>query len=138
MQATWRSFRRDRFSAVRRSSWSRAGWSRATARPARAAVDEAVNSVAGEHGGELPAATRERLVTSALGEVVGLGLIDRLWSDRTVRAILVNGLSSVFVDRDGTLQGNGPVIAIGRAHSVSSRVARSNLRASARDPCCGL
>jgi type IV secretory pathway ATPase VirB11/archaellum biosynthesis ATPase len=71
---------------------------------ARAAVDEAVNSVAGEQGGELPAATRERLVASALSEVVGLGLIDRLWSDPTVRAILINGPSSVFVDRDGTLQ----------------------------------
>jgi len=71
---------------------------------ARAAVDEAVNSVAGEQGGELPAATRERLVTSALSEVVGLGLIDRLWSDQTVRAILINGPSSVFVDRDGMLQ----------------------------------
>ena len=35
---------------------------------------------------------------------MGLGLIDRLWSDRTVRAILVIGPSSVFVDRDGTLQ----------------------------------
>jgi type IV secretory pathway ATPase VirB11/archaellum biosynthesis ATPase len=71
---------------------------------ARAAVDEAVNSIAGEQGGELPPATRERLVTSALCEVVGLGLIDRLWSDRTVGAILVNGPSSVFVERDGTLQ----------------------------------
>ena len=36
--------------------------------------------------------------------MVGLGLIDRLWSDRTVCAILINGQSSVFVDRDGTLQ----------------------------------
>lgn len=71
---------------------------------ARAAVAEAVDSIAGEQGGELPAATRERLVTSTLSEVVGLGLIDRLWSDLTVRAILVNGPSSVFVDRDGTLQ----------------------------------
>ncbi len=71
---------------------------------ARAAVDEAVESIAGEQGGELPVATRERLVTSALSEVVGLGLIDRLWSDRTVRAILINGPSSVFVERDGALQ----------------------------------
>jgi Flp pilus assembly CpaF family ATPase len=71
---------------------------------ARAAVDEAVASIAGEQGGALPAATRERLVTSTLSEVVGLGLIDRLWSDCTVRAIFINGPSSVFVDRDGALQ----------------------------------
>jgi pilus assembly protein CpaF len=63
-----------------------------------------VNSIAGEQGGELTPATRERLVTSALSEVVGLGLIDRLWSDRTVCAILINGPSSVFVEREGVLQ----------------------------------
>jgi pilus assembly protein CpaF len=44
------------------------------------------------------------LVTSTLSEVVGLGLIDRPWFYRTVSAILINGPSSVFVDRDGTLQ----------------------------------
>lgn len=70
----------------------------------RVAVDKAVNSIAAEQGRELPAETRERLVISALSEVVGLGLIDRLWSDRTVSAILINGPSSVFVERDGTLQ----------------------------------
>jgi pilus assembly protein CpaF len=63
-----------------------------------------VNSIAGEQGGELTPATRERLVTSALSEVVGLGLIDRLWSDRTVCAILINGPSSVLVEREGVLQ----------------------------------
>lgn len=71
---------------------------------ARAAVDEAVASVAGEQGGALPVATRERLVSDALSEIVGLGLVDRLWADRSVRAIFVNGPQSVFVDRDGTLQ----------------------------------
>ncbi|MCW5737057.1 MAG: CpaF family protein [Enhydrobacter sp.] len=72
---------------------------------ARAAVDEAVKSIAREQGGELPSATRERLMVSVLSEVIGLGLIDRLWADPTVSAILVHGPSSVFVERDGTLQG---------------------------------
>lgn len=30
--------------------------------------------------------------------------LDRPWSDRTVSAVLANGPSSVFIERDGTLQ----------------------------------
>jgi pilus assembly protein CpaF len=70
---------------------------------ARAVVDEAMTTLATEQG-ELPAATREKLVAATLSEVAGLGLIDRLWSDRSVRAIFVNGPQSVFVERDGGLQ----------------------------------
>jgi type IV secretory pathway ATPase VirB11/archaellum biosynthesis ATPase len=70
----------------------------------RVAVDEAVASVAGEQGGELSVDARERLAAVALTEMAGLGLIDRLWSDRTVRAIFVNGPASIVVDRDGTLE----------------------------------
>jgi pilus assembly protein CpaF len=66
---------------------------------ARVAVDEAVTAAAGEQA--LPPATRQRLVAAALSEIAGLGLIDRLWSDPTVRAVFVNGPKSVFVERDG-------------------------------------
>jgi Flp pilus assembly CpaF family ATPase len=70
----------------------------------RAAVDEAVNMVAAQQGGGLSADIHSRLVTAALSELIGLGLIDRLWADRSVRAIFVNGPQSIFVDRDGALQ----------------------------------
>jgi pilus assembly protein CpaF len=63
-----------------------------------------VASVAGEQGGALSVDARERLAAVALTEMAGLGLIDRLWADRTVRAIFVNGPSSIIVDRDGTLE----------------------------------
>jgi pilus assembly protein CpaF len=38
---------------------------------------------------------------------VGLGLIDRLWADRTVRAIFVNGPKAVFVERNGLVEAAG-------------------------------
>jgi pilus assembly protein CpaF len=34
-----------------------------------------------------------------------MGLLDRLWSDRSVQAIFVNGPQSVFIERGGTLHG---------------------------------
>lgn len=37
------------------------------------------------------------------GEATGLELIDRLWSERAVRTIFVNGPQSVFVEREGAL-----------------------------------
>lgn len=72
-----------------------------------AAVDAAVSAVAAEQGAELQAATRDRLVAFALSELIGLGLIDRLWADRSVRAVYVNGPHSVFTERDGGLQAVG-------------------------------
>src|SRR5262249_6586952 len=52
---------------------------------------------------------RERLAAAARSELLGLGLIDRLWADRTVRAIFVNGPKLVFVERDGLLEQAGEV-----------------------------
>src|SRR5260370_696436 len=52
---------------------------------------------------------RERLAAVALSELVGLGLVDRLWADRTVRAIFVNGPKAVFVERNGRVQAAGEV-----------------------------
>jgi type IV secretory pathway ATPase VirB11/archaellum biosynthesis ATPase len=51
-----------------------------------------------------PEIPEERPVASAPAEGPALGLIDRLWSDRTVRAIFVNGPRAVSVERDGALQ----------------------------------
>jgi pilus assembly protein CpaF len=70
---------------------------------ARAAVDEAVHSPVGEQG-EPPATSLEKPLAASPGDGAGLDLIGRLWSDRSVRAIFVNGPQSVFVDRDGALQ----------------------------------
>ncbi|HTR86257.1 MAG TPA: ATPase, T2SS/T4P/T4SS family [Reyranella sp.] len=63
------------------------------------AIDAAVDEVLREEKQALPVEARDRLVTSALGEICGLGPIDRLWADRSVRAIFVNGPQAVFVDR---------------------------------------
>ncbi|MDP2329250.1 MAG: ATPase, T2SS/T4P/T4SS family [Reyranella sp.] len=54
--------------------------------------------------GDLPAEGRERLALLALSEICGLGLIDRLWADRSVRAVVVNGPEAVFVERNGVLE----------------------------------
>jgi pilus assembly protein CpaF len=52
----------------------------------------------------LSAQARERLVLLALSEICGLGLIDRLWADRSVRAVVVNRPDAVFVERNGALE----------------------------------
>jgi len=38
-------------------------------------------------------------------ETAKMGLLDRLWSDRSIQAIFVNGPQSVFIERGGTLHG---------------------------------
>ncbi|MBI3197679.1 MAG: Flp pilus assembly complex ATPase component TadA [Rhodospirillales bacterium] len=39
-----------------------------------------------------------------MSEICGLGLIDRLWADRSVRAVVVNRSDAVFVERNGALE----------------------------------
>lgn len=65
----------------------------------RATAREAIDAVLAD----LPAEGRERLALLALSEICGLGLIDRLWADRSVRAVVVNGPDAVFVERNGVL-----------------------------------
>jgi Flp pilus assembly CpaF family ATPase len=62
---------------------------------AREAIDAAL--------ADLPAEGRERLALLALSEICGLGLIDRLWADRSIQAVVVNGPDAVFVERNGVL-----------------------------------
>jgi pilus assembly protein CpaF len=51
-----------------------------------------------------PAAVPEKPpAAAAANEIVKLGLIDRLWSDRSIQAIFVNGAQSVFIERGGAL-----------------------------------
>jgi len=62
-----------------------------------AAMDEVIRSE------RLPALSpdiRQHLVLVALSEISGLGLVDRLWSDHTVRAVFINGPKAVFVERE--------------------------------------
>jgi pilus assembly protein CpaF len=66
-----------------------------------AALDEVVRT---ERLPALAPEIRQHLVLVALSEVSGLGLVDRLWADHTVRAVFVNGPHAVFVEReDGNL-----------------------------------
>lgn len=87
----------------------------------RATVREAIDAVLADH----PAEGRERLALLALSEICGLGLIDRLWADRSIQAVLVNGPDAVFVERGGVLV-PAPERFRDRAHllDVVSRLAR--------------
>jgi len=47
---------------------------------------------------------RDRLARSALRELCGLGPIDLIWADRSVRAVFVNGPAAIHVERNGVLE----------------------------------
>ena len=47
---------------------------------------------------------RERLARLALSDLCGLGPIDRLWADRSIRAVFVNGPTAIYVERNGVLE----------------------------------
>lgn len=78
-----------------------------TRRTDRGAAREAIDAALGEamrgEVGVLTAEVRDHLARQALSEICGLGLIDRLWADRSVRAVVVNGPEAVFVERNGRL-----------------------------------
>jgi pilus assembly protein CpaF len=63
------------------------------------AIDAAVDEVVRADGRPLDPEMRERLVLTALSETCGLGLIDRLWADRSVQAVIVNGPDAVYLER---------------------------------------
>ena len=65
----------------------------------RATARKAIDAVLAD----LPAEGRDRLALLALSEICGLGLIDRLWADRSIQAVVVNGPDAVFVERNGIL-----------------------------------
>ena len=71
---------------------------------ARGAIDTALGEVLQGRADALSTEARERLVLLALSEICGLGLIDRLWADRSVRAVVVNRPDAVFVERNGVLE----------------------------------
>ncbi len=71
---------------------------------ARSAIDAVLEEVVQGRADALPAEARERLALLASSEICGLGLIDRLWADRSIGAVVVNGPEAVFVERNGMLQ----------------------------------
>jgi len=75
----------------------------------RDAVVQAIGDTLDEQAEALEPPVREKLAAAALSELVGLGLLDRLWADRTVRAIFVNGPKAVFVERAGVVAPAGEV-----------------------------
>lgn len=50
-----------------------------------------------------------RLVRFDLSELYGLGLIDRLWADRSVEAVFVNAFDAIWIERSGRGQGRGRI-----------------------------
>jgi type IV secretory pathway ATPase VirB11/archaellum biosynthesis ATPase len=75
----------------------------------RDAVVQAIGDTLDEQPEVLEPPVREKLAAMALSELVGLGLIDRLWADQAVRAIFINGPKAVFVERDGRVEPAGEV-----------------------------
>ncbi|MDP1960958.1 MAG: ATPase, T2SS/T4P/T4SS family [Reyranella sp.] len=71
---------------------------------ARGAIDAALGEILRGRADALSADAHERLALQALSEICGLGLIDRLWADRSVRAVVVNRPDAVFVERNGVLE----------------------------------
>ena len=73
----------------------------------------------------LSASAREQLALVALSEICGLGLIDRLWADRSVRAIFVDGPEAVYVERESGLRERASEAFRNQAHllDLASRLA---------------
>lgn len=70
----------------------------------RAELRPAVEAVLNAQGERLPTAMeRERLITSVLDDVVGLGPLQPLLEDDSISEIMVNGCASAFYERGGVL-----------------------------------
>jgi pilus assembly protein CpaF len=70
---------------------------------ARGVIEAVLGEALQSRADAMPVEARERLVLQALSEISGLGLIDRLWADRSVRTIVINGATAVYVERNGVL-----------------------------------
>jgi pilus assembly protein CpaF len=68
-----------------------------------AAIDSALDQMQQELSKPMPGETRETLYKAVACEILGLGVIGRIWEDATVQSIFVNGARSIFVERNGTV-----------------------------------
>jgi pilus assembly protein CpaF len=71
---------------------------------AKAAVAAALDRIVNDEGGTLSEEMRRQIEVAALSELRGLGLIDRLWRDHTIRTVFVNGPSAIYVERLGIIE----------------------------------
>jgi Flp pilus assembly CpaF family ATPase len=69
----------------------------------RAAAAGAIDAVLGELFQGEPD-RRDRLARLALSELCGMGPLDRIWADRSVRAVFVNGPAAIYVERNGAIE----------------------------------
>jgi Flp pilus assembly CpaF family ATPase len=69
----------------------------------RAAAAGAIDAVLGELFQGEPD-RRDRLARLALSELCGMGPLDRIWADRSVRALFVNGPAAIYVERNGAIE----------------------------------
>jgi pilus assembly protein CpaF len=69
----------------------------------RAAAASAIDAALGELFQGEPE-RRDRLARLALSELCGMGPIDRIWADRSVRAVFVNGPAAIYVERNGAIE----------------------------------
>jgi Flp pilus assembly CpaF family ATPase len=69
----------------------------------RAAAAGAIDATLGEL---LPGEPErhDRLARLALSELCGMGPIDLIWADRSVRAVFVNGPAAIYVERNGAIE----------------------------------
>jgi len=93
-------------------------------------VDRTIDELAAGEQLILPAEIRERLARLALTEICGLGPIDRLLADYSVRAVFVDGPQRVYVER---ANGARELVSDGfrdRAHlsAIAGRLARAATR----------
>lgn len=104
---------------------------------ARATIERAIDHVLRAEDAALPEEMRKRLLPMAFSEICGLGLLDRLWADRTIRAVYVDAFDRVHVDRRGvrlpapeTFRDAAHLLEIARrlARPASSGVADVQLR----------
>ena len=73
-------------------------------RAARSQIREITQRLINEENVPLSAASRVRIVKGVEDEILGLGPLEHLLSDKTVADILINGSNSVFVERHGKLE----------------------------------
>ena len=90
----------------------------------RAAAAGAIDAALGELVQGEPD-RRDRLARLALSELCGMGPLDRIWADRSVRALFVNGPAAIYVERNGAIEPS-PERFRDQAHlsEVVGRVAR--------------
>jgi pilus assembly protein CpaF len=76
-------------------------------RTARAQIRDSALRLMNEEFAPLPAVVRQRVAAQIEDEILGLGPLEPLLSDRSVSDILVNGWDKVYVERRGKLELTG-------------------------------